>query len=157
MISSGAAKPLYWSDTSQQTFTRDVTTEVRLIPAALQVTLPVPDEQAAATMKILKWLWHQRPKPCLESSGPEVSPSNELPTADEVTRSLFALFYLPAAPPPRAMLALCSVVSCLCLYHMQIQVILGVRLKSEVSQTDSLSPTYLVQGWRNNPWSFWKP
>lgn len=77
-------------------------------------------------------------------------------TADEVAGSLFALFYLPAAPSPWAVLALCSVVSCR-LYHMQIQVILGDRLKFEVSQPDSLSPTYLVQGWHNNPSSFWKP
>lgn len=28
---------------------------------------------------MLKWLLHQGPKPCLESSGPEVSPSNEQP------------------------------------------------------------------------------
>lgn len=57
-------------------------------------------------------------------------------TADEATGSVFALLYL-LHYCPRVMIAVCRVVSCLCLYHMQIQVILTKVWSQSASQPKS--------------------
>lgn len=141
MISSGH-RTLHWSwhCTSHQNFSRDVTAEVRPTPATLQVTSPVPHENAAATHEdkpcmISKWLLPYNPKPCLEPSGPEVSASNEQPDCRWGDRECICTLLLAALLPESR--DSCLQCHFLPLYHMQIPVILTKVWSQSASQPKS--------------------
>lgn len=92
-------------ETSHQNLTSNITTEVRLTPAALQVTLPMLDEQAAATVKTNPaQFWNgccsRVPNPALSLQAIKYPLVMNNLTADEVTRSVFALFCVLAAQTP---------------------------------------------------------
>lgn len=164
MISSRAAKTLCWSDTSHQNFTRDLTADVRLAPAALQVTLPMPNEQADATVKTNPaWFWNgcctRVPNPVWSLQALKHLLQSGCSLLDEARGSAFALFYVLAAQSPAGHASSLQY----CFLSLSVSHADSSHFGSQtkvwslsVSQPASLNPTYLVQGWHNNPWSFWK-